>query len=282
MPLFLAAAFMLLILAVGAIWLMNQWKPEDTVTEAALLDVEPEPDAETLELIQYDNAPRDLQELIDRYGAAQGGPDKIDQIRSLRLKGVIHQNDEELEFQQIKRVPSSSRFSIATNDLELVTYTNGVEAWRQYGGHPENYRVTGDERDSVIRDSIIISPIWIYRDDPNVVSRMSDEMLDGVVYHRVKVILPGQREAVYWIDPETYVEKQIVTTNADGKQNVTQFKDYRKLGWLTIPYEIDFTVDDKVISKIELEKAELNIGVFESYFDPPEMVGDWPPQSGAN
>ncbi|WP_309396160.1 hypothetical protein [Cerasicoccus maritimus] len=272
---------MILLLALsGAVaWYLNQWKPgEEPETDVEAAVSEESAPMKTVRLVHYGYPPRNLEELVERYAKAQGGPEKIAQIKSLKLRGVTRQGDQEMEFQQIKRVPSSSRITLETAQYELSTITNGDEVWRKFGGRPEVYRVTGEDRERVLSESQIISPLWTYRNTPGVLSMMSDEMLDGVIYHRVKVAIPDQPVAVYWIDPETYLERQIVTTNAEGGEVVTLFEDYRPLDWLVIPYRVVFMKDGELVSDIELMTADMNIGVFASYFDPPEMTAEWPPK----
>ncbi|WP_269543174.1 hypothetical protein [Cerasicoccus fimbriatus] len=281
LPLILAALVLLVLLAVAALWFSQQWKPSTETVVVAETETTNE-DSGADEEISYDGPPRNLEELIERYAATQGGPEKISQIKSLRLRGEIIQGDQPIEFQQIKRRPNMSRVSLETPLFELITTTNGDQVWRQYAGRPEIFEVTGVDRERVLSDSRIVSPLWTERDNPGALTMLSDEMDDGVLYHRIKVALPNRPEAIYWLDPETYLEHQITSTNSDDKEVVTRFGDYRKLGWLTIPYNIHFIIDGDPTMEIQLEKAEMNIGVFESFFDPPEMTGgEWPPKSPA-
>ncbi|GHC01279.1 hypothetical protein GCM10007047_17160 [Cerasicoccus arenae] len=228
--------------------------------------------------LTYNKPPTSLAQLLERYAAVQGGPEKIKEIQSLRLSGKLLQEGKEYEFSQVKRVPNRSRITIGSEEQTLSTYTNGSEVWRIYQDYPAVFRVSGDEAETAKRSAIILSPLWTERDRKDVLTLLPDEPLDGVMHHRVELAYPGETPTIFWINPETYLESQTVTQRSTGEEVVTKFSDNRKVSWLMIPYVVEVFVDGKKNTEITLDKADLNIGLFDSYFDPPEMTEEWPPK----
>lgn len=255
------------------IWQSNASQSPIAKTEDLQADEAPK----APEQATYDQPPADLSELLDRYAEAQGGSDKINQISSLRVEGYILEGDERIDFLQIKRMPDRSRISLEYDDFEITTYTNGQQAWRMVNDEPEAWRLNDQDAQQARRAGRILNPLWTERDTPGALKQLADEPLDGRMHHRVRVKQPGRPEEIFWIDPETYLETQHEFEDLAGRKVVTRFHEHEPVGWLMLPNRIEVIVDGEKHTEFIMEKAELNIGVFDSYFDVPEMAGDWPP-----
>jgi len=58
---------------------------------------------------------------------------------------------------------------------------------------------------------------------------------------------------------------------------VTRFLEFKPVGNLLIPTRVRTSVDGALARELIIDQTEINLGVFNSYFDVPEMAGDWPP-----
>ncbi|MGE9296492.1 MAG: hypothetical protein ACQKBV_09425 [Puniceicoccales bacterium] len=228
---------------------------------------------------RYLRPPGSQSELIGRYLQAQGGEAQIAQINSIRLQGKVIADGKEIPFSQIKRAPNQSRLIIETQPRRMITTDNGKEVWRSFEGLPTAYRLTGEAAHTARGSSPILSPIWALRDTPGALDWSGQEEIDGVTYYKIEVKRTDRPDLTYWIDGERYLEYRVESITPSGQLEVTTFEDYRKVGWLTIPFHIIVTRDGEIASEIIIEQADLNIGLLSAYFDAPEQMEDWPPKA---
>ncbi len=253
--------------------------------QAAAKEAETQPEAapvasQRLELNRqpdYDSPPQNLKDLLERYVNAQSSPEHIQKINSMRIIGEIIEGDQTLRFVQIKRTPNLSRVSLEQGHNSIATFTNGEQTWRIINDGPEAYRLTGDEAARARASGRIFNALWTDRNKPDALKMLSDEPLDGKRHHRVQALNANGAEEIYWLDPETYLETQLVVYEPNGREVVTRFSDYRKVRWIHVPFHVEVYVNGELKSTFEIEKIEINIGVFESYFAPPQFTSDWPP-----
>lgn len=231
------------------------------------------------EKLTYNKRPASLSELLERYAMAQGGPEKIAEVRSLRLHGDFVENGQHFTFNILKRVPKRSRMVIESDSVRIATFTDGKLVWRRLNDDPTAYQVTGDDAEYAKRNADILGPLWTHRNTKDVITQLPDEALEGVMHHVLKVEAPGQRADIFWIDAQTYWETQTISTNDAGEKVTTRYSDHRPVGWMTVPHRITVNVDGKPDKTFHIKQADLNVGVFESYFEPPLEMKSWPPES---
>jgi len=226
---------------------------------------------------EYDEPPANLDELIDRYIATQGGKAEVEALRSLRIQGRTRNNGSETKFDQIKRSPGMSWTLIEADPYRVITTTDGETVWRQIGGQPDYYRITGTEAESILASVQILSQIWILRNVPDALEWTESREIDGTLHHAIRARQDGKPDQIFWIDDERYLERRIETVSPSGEYQVTTFHDYRKVGPLTVPFKIVIQRDGEVVDEIIVEQANVNIGVLSALFSAPDDLKDWPP-----
>jgi len=237
---------------------------------------EPSDKNEAPEKIVYRGPPRNLEQLLERYMAAQGGEEKIEMVQSLRIHGRIIADGVEIPFDQIKRAPNMSRLTLETEPRAITTFNNGEAVWREIEGVPNLYEVTGVEANDIQANSAILSPVWSQRNEPGALEWRGTQEIDGVAHHRILLNQEDSPDRVYWIDGEEYWERRVDTATPNGEFLSTTFDDFRRVGWLTIPFKIVSERDGEVVSEIIIDRAEINIGVLSAFFETPEKLEPWP------
>ncbi|MEO0794609.1 MAG: hypothetical protein AAFX93_05590 [Verrucomicrobiota bacterium] len=270
--------FFLVLGAAFIVWLSKQ-SPSDAAEYA---DAELSPEAVEEKPQDFAQPAQSVSEIVDRYIAVQGGVDEINKISSLRFIGVIREAGEEIEFDQLRKAPNLYRFTLERDGRELRTTTNGKQVWRELVGREATYEIVGQEAEDFINSAPILEKIWTQRNVPGALKLLEDQPLDGKMHHRISVKLAGGGKEVYWIDNKSYLESRKEKFNAKGDRiTLFEFSDFRPVGTMNIPFFVAITNEGAPTTEVTINKAEMNVGVFSSFFEPPKQLLPWPEKETA-
>jgi len=264
----------LLVISAGGLglWFLSKFSPEEAQDHAAdVINGESE--------IAYADPPANLKELIVRYMNGQGGEEKIESLKSARIRGYILVDGIKTEFQQIKRAPNMSRLFIDAEPRPFTTVDNGDTVWREIEGLPTSFEITGEDAQQVRAGSSILGPVWANRNRPNALEMGSSREIDGVTHYSIIAKETGSPEKIFWIDSDQYLERGMDTATRNGEFYTERYSDFRKVGSLTLPFRVVTEIDGVVVSEVVIEEAELNIGVLSAFFEVPENLKPWPAET---
>ena len=220
----------------------------------------------------------DIEAVKAGYVKANGGTESLEAVQSLRVFGTMEEIKKESRFEiaLVKKRPHFKRiiWRQATKDLTMAY--NGRQSWRMVEvlGRPVAFSyLEGDEAAEFESDGAFDSPL--VAPDPEVEVRLAAPERIGRVEYYVGEGRRGGRED--WtqirLDPKTFWEHLSRTyTTAEGESVVIEahFFDYEKVGGLWVAQRVERFRNGEPVSILRLEGSEINPGVFDSFFDPPE------------
>jgi hypothetical protein len=75
-----------------------------------------------------------------------------------------------------------------------------------------------------------------------------------------------------FIDPQTMYPIAESQQLQDGSVQQTEYFDYRNIDGMPIPFQMTTSIDGRITTRIQLEKAALNTGIMSRLFDVPDAL----------
>lgn len=210
--------------------------------------------------------------IIQRMKRAQGGEPNLDRIVSIRLEGTILTNDEVYEFVQIKKRPNYQRLTLTRHGAEVVFGYDGEEVWRRTRRTPIDQPKILDpgELPEFVRDSSFAD--HLFRNDTRIEFLGRTNEL-GYPCYRLRSTLPNGEQLEHLVDASSDVVVRLKTLNMPPEQTVvTIFSDYRRIEQLQIPFQFSTFRNGEIESEVTVSKVDLNIGVYDAFFQIPGKV----------
>lgn len=188
-------------------------------------------------------------EIIAKNVEARGGAEALAGLKALRREGrlVIPGFSAELKTVEIKQRPSLYRLEITFQGLTQVTAFDGREAWRidPFQGRKDPERLSPDSSDakSAATAADIDTPLADYRAKGSTIENLGFEDVDGTPAYKLRLKMKTGDEAVYFVDPDSFMIIRVIETQAvRGAENVveTDFGEYEKAGGVYVPMSEEF------------------------------------------
>ncbi|MBN1403418.1 MAG: hypothetical protein JW942_02980 [Opitutales bacterium] len=218
---------------------------------------------------------RNLDELLERYCAANGGRETINSVRSLRVEAVLSTADGQsgtMIF--IKQKPNFIRTSWHSNNGVIISKGfNGTQAW-EHVSFPN-----GDERYSFISKVPRDVFEWVLADPEGCGATL--EMLpierDGSreLYHVRASFAATGFVCDYWLDAVSLCEVRVRERDADGTETESIVeKPFRQDGIWFPGVQREVLPDGSSGNVVEVKDVQMNIGLLHCFFDPPKELVD--------
>ncbi len=211
------------------------------------------------------------------YEQSFGGRAHWAGIESIRFDGSLRVRDGELNFVAYKKKPDYCKIVLmGKRDGRLVMAYDGTDAW-QLSSADLNGAVAMPpaEARNFIRDATtgghLLYPTMLGKR----IELLGKRQVDGIDCYDLRVILPNEQQIIYALDADTYVERQLITTNAvTGELEVTTHAHTEMLEGLAIPVESTMTVDGKFMHVVRINAITVNTGLTWSVFARPADLND--------
>lgn len=190
-------------------------------------------------------------------------PERADSIccRGTESDGAVTR-----EFILFKKRPGSVRIHIVQDGIVVgVLAYDGVTAWRQVPGKPPT-RMLGPEAESLVSTARYDNLLVGYR-ERGAVARL--ESAPGASPMRVSIREADGSEVVETIDPATYRELSIGRRDSAGKWDETRYREYRKVGPLSVAGVQEHFSDGVLRSTTRITDVRLDTGVLSRIFSMP-------------
>ncbi len=207
----------------------------------------------------------------------------MEAIQSLRIFGSMEEigGDSFFEIALVKKRPHFKRIIWRQAARDLTMAYNGSESWRmiEVHGRPVAFsHLEGEEAVDFESDRSFDSPLMPSADPKVDIRLAAPERIGRSEYYVVEVRRAGREEWVeILLDPRTFQEHLSRThTTVDGEPVVLEarFHDYEREGTLWVARRIERFRNGELVSVMRLKGVEINPGVFDSFFDPPEKAQD--------
>jgi hypothetical protein len=189
----------------------------------------------------------DVDLIVARVIAAQGGREKLAAVRSRRETGrmVIDPDVAGPLVVELKR-PGKMRMELTLNGKTLVRTYDGAAGWQinPFGasGAAAAVALSPEELVNISEEADFDGPLVDYKARGNQVELGGQEKVDGSDAYKLKVTLKSGDVDYYYFDAGSYRKvKWQGTRHQNGKEAVyeTVFHDYRAVGGLLFPFRID-------------------------------------------
>jgi hypothetical protein len=203
--------------------------------------------------------------ISDAFEKANLGP-VPERADSICYRGTVSEGAVSRDFVIFKKRPGSIRIHVVQDGLVVgVLGYDGAAAWRQVPGRPPT-RIQGPEADALISTARFDDPLVGYRERG---ARGRLESMPGASPIRLSIREASGQEVIETIDPLTYNELSIGDRNPGGKWEETRFREYRKVGPLSVAGVQEVWIDGTLHSTTRVSEVRLDTGVLTRIFAMP-------------
>lgn len=221
----------------------------------------------------------DLQEVRQGYIDANGGADNLAEIQSLRVFGTLEEGGETYEVALVKKRPYYKRIILRHVQNDLTISHNGEQTWRLFERHgaPVMFEVMeGEDAFRFESDRDFDSPLVAGPREGQQMRLAPPERIGRSQYYVVEITEDDDRMEIL-IEPRTF--KEYLTRSysfVDGERVVmeSRFYDYQKVNDVWVAMRVERYRNGEHVSEMRLKRAEMNPGVFNSFFDPPRISAE--------
>lgn len=218
-----------------------------------------------------------LEELIAKHIEANGGQEHIDNIRSLRATSRIDSDQVVTKITMIKKRPSSQRVVFKTGK---ITVTKGIFegiAWQKLEG-PGGEIAKWMEREEAIDfyDSSHFDSYLLRKQRPGYkMEFLGRTRFNEEEAYEVAVESINSGNFSIFVDPEELYETGIRTHKQVGLVDVaidTIYKKNKKIDGVWVAMQIETYEDNVLMTSLEIEDLEFNVGAPNFYFRAPSEL----------
>ena len=215
------------------------------------------------------------QEVLTGVLKSQGGNATLSKIQSMRIRGHIETQEESIPFTLVRKKPNLVRLTLDYPKGSYAIAYNGHIVWSRLGGAPHKQVtiVTGENA----KNFKLNAPFFGYLLEPTrystKINSIEWDTWNEQQILKVAISTEDSKLIEYYLDPESYqILRMVFHENANGKKIVrdSRFSDFRPTGTLTEAYHTEVITNGKPESTQTVNSFELNPGVLDTSFNPPE------------
>ena len=217
----------------------------------------------------------DADELIAKNIEARGGLDKIRAITALKLTGKLQTGGFEATVADLKR-PGKVRSEFSIQGMTQVRAFDGEQGWSisPFGGRKEPQKLSGDDLKDMRIESDLEGPLVDYAKKGHKVEYLGTEDIEGTEAHKLRVVFVTGNEAVYYFDPDHFLEIRVVGKSwyrGSVFEGEADLGDYEQVNGVWIPFSVASGAKGSTQkSTVTYERAEANIDLPDALFAFPE------------
>jgi hypothetical protein len=222
-------------------------------------------------------------DLVAKNLAARGGEGNLAAIGSLEFTGrIVAPGDFELAYHETRaRKNGAVRIDLSVQGLTIVQAFDGKVGWRinPFEGRRDAERMSADDTRALADDGTIDGPLLASKTRGATVSYLGREDFEGTDAYKLRVAEPGDVEYTYYLDPDTFLEIQVIEERkVRGARQVsaTEYSDYERVNGVYFPFAIEngaLGSPSADRQKVVIESARANAPVNESVFAVPVAPG---------
>lgn len=221
----------------------------------------------------------EASDLVAKNLAARGGAAKLAAITSIQFTGkAIEPGDFELDFKDTRaRNNNAARVELTIQGLTIVQGYDGKNGWKinPFEGRRDAERMSADEALALADDETLDGPLLAAKATNSTVTYLGREDFEGTNTFKLRVVVPSGAQYTYYLDPDTYLEIQVIESRkVRGALQVqqTQYGDYELVNGVYFPFEIAsgaLGAGDAGRQKIVVASAVANVPVTSLMFAMP-------------
>ena len=220
--------------------------------------------------------PQTADELVAKNVQAKGGLDKIQAIKTLRMKGRLNQGGfTAVVGQELKR-PAMLRTTFTVQGMTAIQAYDGQTGWQisPFQGRKDPELLGEDDLRDLVEDADMDGPLVDYKAKGNTVEYLGHDTVDGDDVYRLKCTLKNGDIVDYYLDPDSSLEirterQQFIRGAVRERQS--DLGSYKPVAGVMFPYSIESGPKNNpsVRSKVTIESIEANVPMDDAEFKMP-------------
>jgi len=197
-------------------------------------------------------------DIVEGYLKAIGGKEELKKINSSSTTLSMEVMGRSFEGTEKKMLPNSTAMELKMGTMTIFKQVfNGTSGYQQQG--PQKKDLDEDETKEM-KDETGIFPQLNYLRSGYKLDYLGAGNYNNEPTYRLKVVMPSGKTAIQQYSIKTGLLLQEEATNAKGEVEISVYKDYRKAGNITLPYEISKTRDEQEVT-LKVTDVKFNEGV---------------------
>lgn len=213
-----------------------------------------------------------IDEVLAAFLEVNGGEEGIAEVRSIRALGSVTINGKTQALTLLRKRPDLKRISVRMEDFTIHRGFNGEVSWRLIEADDGRKQLTlmeGEEKDSFELDQSILGRLFMKPEDGVKSTLVGVEYVGRIPAYVIDSTFRGDVRRAF-LDSRTFrVLKYEYTT--EGKKVAEILSNYTRAGKVWIAQRSERVVDGEFDGTVELNRIEINNGVFATVFEVPEV-----------
>ena len=172
--------------------------------------------------------------------------------------------------------PNKQRMEMTIQDQKAIYATDGDVPWYcdPTRGVTIPTPLPEDQADEMKKNDDEY-PFIDYKEKGHRVELLGREEFEGREVYKVKLVRRNGAESTHFFDAGTGRELRYVMTIKRGGADIVQEaieRDFRRVGWLLMPFEIEIKINGRTVRKMIMKKIEVDPNLEDSLFQLPGKI----------
>ncbi len=211
--------------------------------------------------------------LLERAFAAQGGLEKVAQIRDIytKARGSVFGEGREVQREEETwiKLPNKVRATLKSPGLDVLLVYDGSRVWAHVRGQVRDMtaQLLAPVRESIEFDTLLF--LWNIAREGYKFEVIGKDNVEGKEVQILRMTNEQGKSADFYIDVERAVPLKVITLDEEGKQAEKLLGDYRQVEGFWIPFSHKTLADKELVSSLEIIEFKINTGVGDEQFEKP-------------
>ena len=229
-----------------------------------------------LAIVSFSNS-QTVDDIINKNITAQGGLDKINSIKTMKISGKISGGGMDFPFTQTLRESNGMLMEMTIQGMTMKQGYDGTTAWmiNPFQGSKKPEKMPKEQEKYMKEQTEIEGQLVNYKEKGSTAELLGKEDMEGSEVYKIKLTDKDGDVTIYYIDASSYLvlrqeskrkikEKEILSTITMG--------DYKSVDGFMVPHSVEIKSSNEQMGtqNVIIEKVELNITVEDDIFKMPE------------
>lgn len=216
-----------------------------------------------------------IEDVMAAFVEANGGEEGVSKVRSIRARGTITIAGKKRELTLLRKRPNLKRITLHMGNMLVHRGFDGEVSWRLLeaeDGRRQLSILEGEEKERFENDQSILGLLFLTEEDGVEHTLSGVEYVGRIPAYVVDSSYLGDERRAF-LDARTFrVLKFEYTAGEDNESMVVEsLSEYTRAGSVWVARRSERLTDGKLSGVIELDRIEVNNGLFETIFSVPEV-----------
>lgn len=211
----------------------------------------------------------DVDDIVNKHIAALGGAENIRAIKSSKTTGKMVMGGGQMEATMVAYTtrPNLTRVEIEIQGQKIIQAFDGTTSWalNPMSGNNEPQKAPADEAKSASDNADPDgSPLLDYKKKGTAVELLGKEDVEGVMAHKLKVVLKSGTLSTIYIDPKTFLPVKIATKRKQMGQELDMEmfpSNFKAVDGVLMPFTTEVKVGGRSMVQTLIDKIEPNVAI---------------------